>query len=202
MSDRSANRGWRNSARGEPTSHEAALDDGVIDAPPHSSPPSPVILIMGPSGAGKTTVGRALAVALGWEFIEADDLHPSANIAKMRAGIGLSEEDRRPWLRVVRLAIDDAVRAHTPVVVACSALKRTHRETLTEGLANARVVYLRTDASVLRQRLATRPAHFAGPRLVSTQLHDLEEPGIEVLTLDATAPLDSIVTAIRHEWAL
>lgn len=157
---------------------------------------------MGASGAGKTTIGRALADALGWRFIEADDLHPPENVAKMRQGIGLTHADRRPWLRAVRSQIEAAVASGQSAVVACSALTEEYRAVLSAGLDDVQFVFLRADARLLAERLRSRQGHFAGPSLLSSQLATLEDPGASALTLDAAAPPHSLVSAIRAAWNL
>ncbi len=152
---------------------------------------------MGPSGAGKTTVGRALAHALQWHFIEADDLHPPENVEKMRRGTGLTHADRMPWLSAVRRAIDDVVASGASAVVACSALTNEYRGILRAGLDELRFVYLRASTQLLTDRLRTRRGHFAGPALLPSQLADLEEPGGDTVTLDASATPDTLVQLVR-----
>ena len=155
---------------------------------------------MGAAGAGKTTVGQALARALGWRFIEADDLHSPENIAKMRQGIGLSHLDRMPWLSRVRQAIEEADANGESVVVACSSLTNEYRAILSAGLEHVRFVYLRASASLLETRLRQRSGHFAGPALLTAQLRTLQEPGTSALTLDASAAPETLVAAIRSAW--
>lgn len=151
---------------------------------------------MGAAGAGKTTIGVALAQELGWRFVDADDLHPPENVAKMRAGIGLERADRLPWLRAVRACMEEAERNEQSLTVACSALTHEYRAILGDGLA-VHFVYLRGDSKLLEQRLRQRAGHFAGPALLATQLAVLEDPGPAVLTLDAAATPHDIVAAIR-----
>ena len=157
-----------------------------------------VVIVMGPSGAGKSTIGRALSAAFGWRFLEADDFHPAVNIAKMRRGDALSDADRTPWLEAVNAATAAAVARGESVVVACSALKAHYRAVLRRGLPDVRFVYLKADAALLRERLATRAGHFAGPALVESQLAALEEPHQDALIVDASAPPDAIVETIRR----
>jgi gluconokinase len=157
-----------------------------------------VIVLMGPAGAGKTTMGRALAGELGWPFIEGDDLHSRASLEKLAHGRPLAEEDRAGWLARVREAITRALDRREHAVIACSALKRRHREFLRAGLRPVRFVYLKATEPVLRQRLQTRPPHVAGPALLPSQLADLEEPHTAVV-IDATLPPPAIVAAIRRE---
>jgi gluconokinase len=157
-----------------------------------------VVIIMGAAGAGKSTVGRALAAALDWPFIDADDLHSAADIERMRQGIGLTDQERDPWLARVRQAMLDQIAKAHHAVVACSALKRRYRQILTEGVADARFVHLRADEELLRSRLNTRRGHFAGPALAATQLRDLETPLSEAVIVDAASPPQALVTEIRR----
>ena len=152
---------------------------------------------MGASGAGKTTVGQALAHALHWRFIEGDDLHPPENIEKMRRGNGLTHADRMPWLSAVRHAIDDVVASGASAVVACSALTNEYRGILRAGLDQVRFVYLRASSQLLADRLRTRRGHFAGAALLPSQLATLEEPGDGTVTLDASETPDTLVQSIR-----
>jgi gluconokinase len=161
-----------------------------------------IIVIMGPAGAGKTTVGRALAAAVGWPFIEADDLHPPENVAKMREGIGLTHVDRMPWLSAVRQEIERVIAGGASAVVACSALTTEYRAILSAGLENVRFVYLRASEQLLHDRLRTRTGHFAGTALLPSQLATLQDPGASALTLDAAWTPESLVNAIRREWNL
>jgi gluconokinase len=155
-----------------------------------------IVIVMGAAGSGKTTVARELAAELGWRFIEGDDLHSPENVAKMRAGIGLTDADRQPWLRAVRAQIEAAHRSGESVTVACSALTNEYREFLGADLP-VRFVYLRVTRDVLEQRLRERKGHFAGPSLLSTQLATLEEPDDSALTIDATLPLAANIKTIR-----
>ena len=157
-----------------------------------------IIVLMGASGAGKSTVGRALAVALGWPFLDADDFHPPTNIEKMRRGEPLTTVDRAPWLEAINMALRALDSRGESAVVACSALNEYSRTELQRGLPDVRFAYLKADPQTLRQRLATRTGHFAGPALVESQLATLEEPHDNALTLDASQPVDDIVAAIRR----
>ena len=164
-----------------------------------------VVIIMGPAGAGKTTVGRRLAESLGWPYHEGDDFHPPENVARMRAGVPLGDADRAPWLAALAALVARCVAAGTPAVLACSALKRDYRRRLAAPAAAApgqvRFVYLRAAPALLEARLSGRRGHFFAPALLASQLAALEEPApgepAPVLTVDADAPPESIVDGIR-----
>src|SRR5499427_6324062 len=160
-----------------------------------------VIVVMGAAGAGKSTVGQALAGALAVRFVEGDEYHSAAAITKMRAGTPLTDADRRPWLAALHDVMATAVDRREHLVVACSALHERYRETLRGHLRNVRFVYLRASEPTLRQRLSARTGHFAGPALVASQLAALEEPA-DALTIDATRPVDEIVRLARSEFGL
>ena len=135
----------------------------------------PVLVLMGVSGSGKSTVGGALAGRLGWDLGEGDDLHPDANVAKMAAGHPLTDDDRWPWLAGVRGWIDEHTAAGRPGIVTCSALKRAYRDVLRDG--HVVFVYLAAERDELQARLTARQDHFMPAALLDSQLADLEPPG-------------------------
>lgn len=154
-----------------------------------TSMPPAVLLIMGVSGSGKTTIAALLAALLRWELVDADALHPAANVQKMRSGIPLTDEDRWPWLRAVAALIDDTRRAGRHGIVACSALRRSYRDILLGTRDDVRLVYLKGDAALIGPRAATRRGHFMPVALLPSQFDTLEEPGADenpiVVSIDA-----------------
>jgi gluconokinase len=168
--------------------------------------PGTVIVLTGPAGSGKSTVGGRLAEALGWPFVEGDAFHPAENVAAMRAGRPLSDAQRRPWLEALRAEIARHLDAGGSAVIACSALKRAHRRALVRAGAEARIrfVYLRASRAMLRQRLQARRGHFFGPELLGSQLEALEPPaaGEGVTVADASHPPDALVAEIRAALAV
>jgi gluconokinase len=155
------------------------------------------IVVMGVSGCGKTTIGLALAERLGARFIEGDQLHPPANVAKMAVGIPLSDDDRWPWLD----AVGSALAGSAPVVASCSALKHAYRDRLrSQAQSSLHFLHLAGDRAVLAQRMAERPGHYMPVSLLDSQLATLEPPGAgEALTLPIDMPLPAMVeTAIAH----
>lgn len=143
-----------------------------------ASPTAPAVLIvMGVSGSGKSTVGALLALRLRWEFEDADWFHPAANVEKMHDGVPLTDEDRWPWLGAIAAWIDKARRSGRHGVIACSALKRRYREVLVADRANVRLVYLKGDETLIARRIATRHEHFMPRSLLHSQFDALEEPG-------------------------
>jgi len=154
-----------------------------------------IIVIMGVSGVGKTTVSEALAQQLGWFFADADDFHPAANVAKMRAGIPLTDADRAPWLHSLRATIDGWIASRQSAVLACSALKQAYREQLLVG-PEVKLVFLRADLNLIAERMAARHGHYMNPALLRSQFEALEAPR-DALCLDAARPLPELVAAIR-----
>jgi gluconokinase len=161
-----------------------------------------IVIVAGVSGSGKTTVGALLAGRLGWRFADADDFHPAANVAKMRAGIPLTDTDRWPWLRAIAAWMDERIGQGEDAVLACSALKRSYRDELLDGHPAARMVFLAPDREVLARRLAARHGHFFPDKLLSSQLDALEPPAPDehVLTVvpadTPAATVDSIIAVL------
>jgi gluconokinase len=146
-----------------------------------------IVVLMGVTGSGKTTVGRLLAERLGARFADADDYHPAANVAKMRAGIALDDADRAPWLARLNALAAESVASKQSLVLACSALKRAYREQLAAGIRDVRFVFLDGPREVLAARLATRTGHYMNPALLDSQLATLERPDDAiVLSIEAT----------------
>lgn len=158
-----------------------------------------IVVVMGVSGAGKTTIGTRLARQMGWPFYEGDEFHPPANIAKMTRGQPLTDADRRPWLAAVGELIARLGREEKSAVIACSALKQKYRRRLAAaGGGTVRFVHLVADAATIRARLTGRPDHFMDPDLLASQFDDLEEPR-NALAIDATQGPETIVREIRRE---
>jgi len=157
--------------------------------------PALILIVMGVSGTGKTTLGRALAQRLGWAFVEGDEHHPPANVAKMARGEPLDDADRRPWLESLHRIMASYAAAGRDLVLACSALKRRYREILTQGLADSRFVFLHGDSEAVAGRLATRSGHFMPPSLLASQYADLEPPA-DALVVSATLPTDRQVQQV------
>jgi len=159
-----------------------------------------IAIVMGVTGSGKTTVGRLLAQQLGWEFSDADDFHPQANVEKMARGIPLNDEDRVPWLERLRIQITNWIANGQNAVLACSALKRTYRKELSVG-PEVRFVYLKGSPELIRKRLQLRRGHFADEKILASQFADLEEPEAAV-TVDISQAPEMIVAAIRERLGL
>jgi ribose 5-phosphate isomerase A len=158
----------------------------------------PILVIMGVSGSGKSTVAEKLAARLGWSFEEGDTLHPEINIAKMHAGIPLTDTDREPWLDRVAGWIDGQRGKKEPGIITCSALKRAYRQFIIGDRPEVRLVYLRGDRDLIAEHFAGRHDHFMPASLLRSQIDTLEEPdpSEDPLTIDATAPPDQIAEEI------
>ena len=138
---------------------------------------SDIFVVMGVSGCGKSTVGAQLAAALGLEFLEGDTLHPPGNVARMAAGVALSDADRAGWLQTLAERIGEARLAGTGLVLSCSALKRAYRDILRQGAPDLHFVHLQGDYEVLAARMAARTGHYMPMSLLASQLETLEVPG-------------------------
>ncbi len=149
---------------------------------------------MGVSGAGKTTVGLAASAHSGVPFLDADDLHPIANVEKMRAGIPLDDVDRAPWLDAVAAALRD----EAPCIMACSALRRAYRDRLRVDAPHALLVLLQPSVAELERRVNSRPGHFMPAALLASQLAALEapDPAEGIIVLDADRPVDELALAV------
>jgi gluconokinase len=163
-----------------------------------------IVLVGGVAGSGKTTVGKLLASRLHWPFIDADVFHPSANIAKMRSGIPLTDADRAPWLAGIAAWMDERIAAGESAVAGCSALKQSYRDELLNGRPKARLAFLMISEEIAHTRCTFRHGHFFGARLVDSQFAELEPPqeGPQVMLLDATRPPDQLVQEIADRLGL
>ena len=149
-----------------------------------------MVIVMGVCGCGKTTVGRALARELGCEFLDADDFHPEANVAKMAQGIALTDDDRWPWLDAIVAAMRERAARGSGAVIACSALKEAYRDRLRRGVGavdEVRIVFLKGDAATIGARLASRRGHYMPASLLESQFAALEEPG-NAIVVDIRQP--------------
>ena len=153
-----------------------------------------IVLVMGVAGVGKTTIGEALAKALGARFIDADDYHPPENVAKMKAGIALSDEDRWPWLQRLNGILKDEQKA----VLACSALKASYRQRLSQGILDFTTVYLYASAELIRSRMAMRTHRYMPATLLESQFAALEAPA-DAIAIDVAATPEQCVAAILTE---
>jgi len=159
-----------------------------------------IVIIMGTTGAGKTTIGTMLATQLNWQFADADTFHPPANVEKMSHGIPLNDADRAPWLEAMRKAILEWIAAGKNVVLACSALKRAYRKELHPS-PEVKIIYLKGDYALFAERIRHRHGHFAGEGILAGQFADLEEP-TDAITIDAAKSPQEIVAEIRRQLAL
>ena len=150
-----------------------------------------IAVVMGVSGAGKTAIGEALARELGWRFIDADDYHPEANVAKMAAGQALDDEDRWPWLDRLNTVLKEERQA----VLACSALKERYRARLARGIGDVEWIYLKGDFDLIRSRLAQRRHHYMPASLLESQFAALEPPS-RAITVDVSADVSTCVGEI------
>jgi gluconokinase len=159
-----------------------------------------VVVLMGVTGCGKTTVGRRLADSLGWAFAEGDDYHTPESVAKMRAGTPLDDADRLPWLARLAAAVDDWLAGRQATVLACSALRQRYRDILIGDRHGVALVHLEGPEGLIRARLAARRDHYMPPDLLASQFAALEEPA-EAITLDIAGTPEEIVAEIRARLA-
>lgn len=162
---------------------------------------APIIVVMGVAGSGKTTVGKAVAHQLGWVFYDADDFHSPANIAKIARHDPLTDSDRAPWLDTLRQLVNSHASNQTPMVLSCSALKRSYRTYLLGAGLQSYLVYLQGTPELIRDRLQQRQHHIATADLLDSQFADLEEPredDEQVLTININQSRSQIVRDIVH----
>lgn len=152
-------------------------------------------IVMGVSGCGKSSVGKSLAQTLGWDFYDADDFHPPANVAKMASGIPLDDSDRAPWLAALHDLISSSLEADKPGVLACSALKERYRQQLMDGNEDVQIVYLQGSYELIWSRMEKRTDHYMKPHMLKSQFETLEEP-MKALTMDVSMSVDAIVQEI------
>lgn len=152
-------------------------------------------IVMGVSGSGKTSVGKALAEHLGWNFFDADEFHPLENVEKMARGITLSDSDRAPWLASLHDLISSAIKAIRPGVLACSALKECYRQQLLENNDGVQIVYLKGTYDLIWSRMSVRQGHYMKPSMLQSQFDTLEEP-TNALIIDVSMSIEDIVREI------
>ncbi|MBC1222944.1 gluconokinase [Nostoc sp. UCD121] len=155
-----------------------------------------IIIIMGVSGSGKTTIGKLLADSLGWEFSDADSFHSPENVDKMRRGIPLMEADRMPWLQDLQTAIKHWLQENKNVVLACSALKDSYRQFLVSDSDRIKLVYLKGPYELIQMRLQERSNHYMSEKLLNSQFNTLEEP-LDAISMDVAQPPQIIVQNIK-----
>jgi gluconokinase len=161
-------------------------------------PDNAIIMVMGVSGSGKTTIGALLAGRLHWQYAEADSFHSKENVAKMASGHPLTDEDRWPWLHSIAAWMDEQIKAGKPAVVTCSALKRSYRDLLRDGRPEVRVVYLDGDKELIAHRMTARHGHYFQVEMLDSQFAALEPPAPDehVLSVPITGPPDRTVAEI------
>ena len=162
--------------------------------PEMSKKPAPLVVVMGVSGCGKSTVGRLIAKQLACKFLEGDNLHPPRNLERMASGIALTDHDRRDWLKAITEQLADAHAARYGLIVSCSALKRSYRNQLRTVSGALAFVHIHGSLDVLEARMQSRTGHFMPPSLLASQLQTLEPPGADerCITLDAALPAERI----------
>lgn len=163
--------------------------------------PKMLILIMGVSGTGKSVIGKALSQLTNFKFIDADSFHSDKNIAKMRDGVALSEEDRLPWLQDIRAAIEPALNGSQKTILACSALKKTYRDFLLRPGEHFKIVFLHGPKETIKSRLSSRENHFMNPNLLDSQLEILNPPD-QGLRIDISYSPEEILKQIQESGIL
>ena len=160
-----------------------------------------VLVVMGVSGSGKSTIGDQLAQRLGWSYEDGDKFHPASNVAKMSAGHPLTDEDRWPWLQAIADEIDRVCESGRHAVIACSALKRAYRDILAHRRSDVRIVFLKGTEALIAKRLAQRKHHFMPPGLLASQFKTLEPPGPDEnpVTASIEPSVDAIVDDIMRQ---
>src|SRR5262249_26029661 len=164
-----------------------------VSVMPNNSPRA--VILMGVAGSGKTAVGKGAAARLNWLFLDADDFHPAANIEKMKHGIPLNDQDRIPWLQALRDKQRRLLAEGRSVILACSALKESYRQLLSDDVAGIRFVLLDVDQETIRQRLQHRSAHFFPKELMDSQFAALEKPK-DAIIIDARKPLNEVIDRV------
>jgi gluconokinase len=162
------------------------------------------LVVMGVSGSGKSTIADKLAERIGWTYEDGDKFHPASNVAKMKAGHPLTDEDRWPWLRAIAAEIDRGCGAREHLVIACSALKRAYRDILVHGRGDVRIVFLNGTQQLIADRLAKRKGHFMPPDLLPSQFRTLEPPTEDenAVTVSIDATVEAIVDDIVGKLAM
>ena len=175
------------------TTHDAAMATSAAQ----------VLVVMGVSGSGKSTVAALIAEKLGWIFVDGDSFHTPEHVAKMRAGHALDDADRAPWLARIAVWIQQRLEAGESGVVVCSALRRAYRDVLTRGNRRVRIVFLDGDEALIAGRLAARRRHFMSPRLLESQFATLEPPGPDEhpITVGITEPPERIADRVVAQLA-
>ena len=161
-----------------------------------------IIIVIGVSGSGKTTVGQALSVLTGWTFFDADDYHPPANVEKMSRGEPLTDADRAPWLEILRAEIAARLKRSENAILACSALKKAYRQQLQVEPEQVRFVYLKVPPDLLQQRLEQRKDHFMKSSMLRSQLETLEEPDKRealIIGVEANSDPETLASEIREQ---
>jgi gluconokinase len=159
-----------------------------------------IVIVMGTTGSGKTTIGSLLAKGVAWEFVDADDFHPPSNVEKMKRGIPLTDADREPWLKALHDKIVEWTAEKRSVVLACSALKQSYRDEL-HASSDVKFVYLKGSYQLFSERVVARRGHFAKQDLLASQFATLEEP-TDAIIVDAAPSPEQIVSEVRSKLGL